>query len=102
MIREWMTRPDARMLAVRDAPRLPWKALSELRSVVDSFLQSGPTDGGIRHDTNKEDPAEGTVRPARAGSCPEGREAAGTAPAPGKTSSGSGNLHPVDTGGRGE
>ncbi|MYA96314.1 MAG: hypothetical protein F4X91_07890 [Nitrospinae bacterium] len=35
---EWMTRPDAALLEVRDVPRISLRALGELRNLIDTFL----------------------------------------------------------------
>ena len=97
---EWMTCADAGLLEIRDTPRFPPEALSELRVIIDSFLRFDANEGETNDATKMEDPTEGAVRPGRAERSPGRRPATGTGPSPGSTASGGGNRQANGDGGR--
>src|SRR4051812_5592147 len=70
LLPEWMVRPEAADLEVRDTPRLPAVTLLLLRTVVDTVLTFPPvpSHGGLRHGTTaRGGSTEGSLHGSRSG-----------------------------------
>ena len=70
LLPEWMVRPEAADLEVRDTPRLPALTLLLLRTVVDTVLTFPPvpSHGGRRHGTTaRGSSSEGSLHGSRTG-----------------------------------
>ena len=90
-VREWMTRPESAVWAVRDHPRLSREALSDLRMIVDTVVSNLADDGGDDEARQANDTTGAAVRAGRPPQCPGGRPEDGTAGAFGAADPGGGD-----------
>ena len=69
---EWMCRPEASRVNLRELPRLPLQALSELHGFLETFLLEPTSQATGEHDeTSSADLAQGSVRTADARGAPD-------------------------------
>ena len=69
---EWMCRPEASRVKLREMPRLPVQALSELHDFLDTFLVEPASQATGEHDeTSSADLAHGPVRAGDAPGAPD-------------------------------